>query len=232
MGNLMKAPLFLGLLLASAILLKAAEKPLQFYVIDVDHGNAVLVVSPEGKSMLLDSGPIGTRYTKRILAAMKDAGVKQIDYAVTSHYHWDHFSTLPELAQSAPILNFVDHGTNVEWHRTPEFYKLHGGGPTTPFYEAYLKLREKSNHIVAKPGDKIPFGDVDVTVVSSAGQVLSAPLPGAGGANPAKDETQPKSDDELEDAQSVGVVIQFGKFRFANLGDLTWNTSMRLFMPE
>lgn len=32
--------------------------------------------------------------------------------------------------------------------------------------------------------------------------------------------------------QSVGVVIQFGRFRFVDLGDLTWNASLELFCPD
>jgi competence protein ComEC len=38
-------------------------------------------------------------------------------------------------------------------------------------------------------------------------------------------------EDDAEDGQSVGVVIANGKFRFIYLGDLTWNSSNRLFCP-
>jgi hypothetical protein len=38
--------------------------------------------------------------------------------------------------------------------------------------------------------------------------------------------------DATEDAQSVGLVVSYGKFRFVNLGDLTWNKSYELFCPH
>ena len=141
------------LLLGSPPVLAAGN--LQIYVLNVDLGNAVLVVSPSGQSMLLDAGPPEKKYLDRILAAISDAGLKQIDYVVISHYHWDHYGTIPELAKQVPIRNYVDHGDNVEVGRSPEFYRIHGGGPRSPQYDAYVKARDKGNHIVAKPGEKI-----------------------------------------------------------------------------
>ena len=35
-----------------------------------------------------------------------------------------------------------------------------------------------------------------------------------------------------ENSQSVGVVITFGRFRFADLGDLTWNKQLALLCPD
>jgi hypothetical protein len=41
-----------------------------------------------------------------------------------------------------------------------------------------------------------------------------------------------RADDDAEDAQSVGVVVRFGKLRCIDLGDLTWNTANALFCPR
>jgi hypothetical protein len=125
-----------------------AAGTLDVYVINVDHGNAVLVVTPAGQSMLLDAGPPGKVYVDRILAAMADADVKRIDYSVVSHYDWDHFATLPELVKKVPIRNFVDHG--------PELQKADdatsGGRKRNPLMENYVKMRSAGNHIVPLPG--------------------------------------------------------------------------------
>jgi len=86
--------------------------------------------------------------------------------------------------------------------------------------------------MLAKPGARIPFKGMDALVVTSAGERISKPLKGAGAANPACAHVEPKSPDEIEDGQSVGVLITFGKFRFIHLGDLTWNKANELFCPH
>jgi hypothetical protein len=100
-----------------------------------------------------------------------------------------------------------------------------------PNYNNYVQAREKGNHIVPAPGDRLPMEGVDVQVVSNQGRVLTAPLAGGGAANPACWMTHLKDDNHDEDSQSVGVLITFGKFRFIDLSDLTWNVSYRLFCP-
>src|ERR1022692_1224770 len=94
--------LLLLVLAASALF---AVKTLDIYFIDVDHGNAVLIVTPSGKTLLFDTGMPGERYVNRVLAAIEQAGAKQIDYVVISHYDWDHYGTVPALSEKVPILN-------------------------------------------------------------------------------------------------------------------------------
>jgi len=83
---------------------------------------------------------------------------------------------------------------------------------------------------VVAAGDKIPIKDLDVTVVAAAGKVIAVkgePNPNCAGI--------PQSPSDLEageNSQSLAVVIQFGKFRFADLGDLTWNKELALLCPE
>ena len=43
-----------------------------------------------------------------------DAGVTQIDYLLTTHYHVDHIGGMQELAKRIPIGTFIDHGPTVE----------------------------------------------------------------------------------------------------------------------
>lgn len=221
-----------GLYLLSSLLAGAlfAAKTLDIYFIDADLGNAVLVVTPAGEAMMLDTGQVGEKYVNRILEAMKVAGVKQLDYVVVSHYHWDHYGTVAELAKKVPILHFVDHGPNVDLNRDAAHYEKYGGSGRDPQYEEYAKTIA-DRHIVAKPGDKVPLKGVDVSIVTSAGSQILEPLPGAGKPNPACAITYPRVDDQSEDGQSVGRVVTYGKFRYADLGDLTWNKSYSLFCP-
>jgi beta-lactamase superfamily II metal-dependent hydrolase len=201
-------------------------KALTVYFIDVEGGQSTLLVSPSGQSLLIDAGWPGTRDADRIMAVVKQAGITQIDYMILTHYHVDHAGGVPELASRIPIRNFVDHGpTNDPLVNVPQYYA------------AYIKVREKGQHILAKPGDKIPITGIDVQVVSAASNTIMEPLPGAGAPNPLCADFQPKDEtkDPMvggENKQSVGSVISLGKFRMSDFGDLTWNKEHDLACPN
>jgi competence protein ComEC len=208
---------------AVAAPLCAASKDLNVWFIDVEGGQSTLFLTPAGQSVLIDTGFPGNngRDADRIAAAAKDAGVKQIDYLLITHYHGDHVGGVPALAERLPIKTFIDHGETVE--HTAAGQKL---------YDDYMNLVAKGNHIVVKPGDKLPIQGLDWTIVSAAGKVLEKPLPGAGKPNPSCASYKPKDTDPTENAQSTGSRIVFGKFRAVDLGDLTWNKEHDLMCPE
>src|SRR4029079_3634404 len=98
-----------ALLLLAAPALMPGAKNLEVFSIDVAGGQATLIVSPGGESLVGDTGWAGhnRRDSGRILAAAKSAGVKKIDYLVTTHYHSDHVGGVPQLAEKMQIVNFV-----------------------------------------------------------------------------------------------------------------------------
>jgi competence protein ComEC len=199
-----------------------AARNLEMYFIDVEGGQATLVVSPSGQSMLVDTGWSGhnRRDAERIAAAAKAAGVKKIDYLVITHYHEDHVGGVAQLAAKLPIVNFVDHGADAET-----------GKPAEILYNEYSAFRAKGNHIQVKPGDTIPMKGLDVRVLSSAGEVLASPLPGAGQPNPDCAGYKPPAPDRTENGQSIGMVIGYNNFRFLDMGDLTSDREYGLVCP-
>src|SRR5580704_12663846 len=104
-------------LAGTVMLAQPAAKTLNIYVVDVEGGNATLFVAPSGESVLIDTGNGGaasTRDAGRIMAAVKDAGITQIDNLITTHWHADHFGAMAEVASRIQIKNFIDHGPNVQ----------------------------------------------------------------------------------------------------------------------
>src|SRR2546430_13724162 len=95
----------------------AAAQPrttLDIYVVDVEGGNGTLFVTPAGESVLIDTGNAGELAAKRdagrIMDAVRDAGLTQIDHLILTHYHGDHFGGMAELVKQIPVREFIDHG--------------------------------------------------------------------------------------------------------------------------
>jgi beta-lactamase superfamily II metal-dependent hydrolase len=219
------AALVLAVALCPALLLVAQSGPakaLSIYLVDVEGGNATLFVSPSGESLLIDAGnPSNGRDADRIAAAAKDAGISQIDHLIVTHYHVDHVGGVAELNARLPIRHFVDHGPSVETNASaPEASQ-----------KSYRELTDRARHTVVKPGDKVPVAGLDVQVLTAAGHVVQKPLAGAGRPNPLCAAYTPMDPDPTENAQSVGSLVTFGKFRTLHLGDLTWNVEHDLMCP-
>ncbi|MCL6546427.1 MAG: MBL fold metallo-hydrolase [Bryobacteraceae bacterium] len=223
----MKRILAVFLLLAFFALCLPAAKTLDMYVVDVEGGKALILISPGGQSMLIDAGFPGfnDRDAIRIEEAAKAAGIFKFDYLVVTHYDSDHVNNVPATVARIPAAVFADHGTPVV--KDPGTLKA---------VAAYEEVAAKGKHIVVKPGDKIPFGPVDVLVVTSGGEMLRTPVKGGGIPNPFCAETQPMSwgrvnEDASENAASVGLLFTYGKFRMLDLADLTWNKEIELMCP-
>jgi competence protein ComEC len=204
----------------------AAPGNLQIYVIDVEGGQSTLFVPSSGQSLLIDTGwpENGGRDADRILAATKLAGIKKIDYVLLTHYHVDHTGGVPQLVDRIPVGTFIDHGANIE--TKPD-------SSTEKMWESYQQVLAtgKYKHIVARPGEVLPVSGMKVHVISSDGNVIDHPLPGGGETNQYCNIPETKPIDRTENSRSLGVLINFGKLRILDLGDLTWDKEMQFMCP-
>jgi beta-lactamase superfamily II metal-dependent hydrolase len=227
-------------------------RPMDVYFIDTEGGQATLVLTPTGQSMLIDTGFAGnggappppgvapgapppppapdkppiTRDADRIMAVLKKAGVPWLDYVVITHYHGDHVGNAAELSKRIPIRRFVDHG-----NYTTELQPGRNAG-----FASYQPVRAMANVIVPKPGEILPLtGGVQALVVTNQGQLLGQPIagvPGSGMTNLlCRNAKMGTPDATPENFESLGLVIRFGNFRMLNLADLFWEQEHQLVCP-
>jgi competence protein ComEC len=213
--------LTLALLICVLSCFPSFAQKLSVYAIDTEGGKAVLVVSPEHESLLIDAGwPFDSRDADRIVAAARDAGVSKIDYLLITHYHMDHVGGVPWLLAKMPVAHVLDHGPTTE-------LDSHGA----QLYQAYERATQNIPHTIVKPGDTIPLKGVDIKVVSSGGKLLNNSLSLGQSENPLCRNAVTKPAEKDENEQSIGIVLQYGKFRLVDLADLTWEREHGLLCP-
>ena len=209
-------------LIRIAWLLVAAAAPstaknLEIYVIDVEGGKSVLLVSPSGQSMLIDAGWPALKdhqpSTDRIVEAVRAAGLKRIDLLVISHFDIDHLGDVPALAARVSIGRVFDHG----------------GPGTNALFPPYAAARDKIGHTVLQAGDTIPLKGVDIRVLSTFGRLI----PNYGTPNPLCNTYKQSAalPADKEDDNSIGMLITFGKFKMLDLADLEAHLSHGLVCP-
>ena len=134
--------------LAVSVFALQAANPLDVYLIDVEGGKCVLVVSPSGRVFAVRrrlAGVQGGRDNNRIVEAAKAAGLKQIDYLVISHYDVDHLGDVPALLAAFPVKHIIDNGSL----QTP-------GADFERRYKPFAEARDAMPHCRSRWATKCP----------------------------------------------------------------------------
>ena len=72
--------------------------------IDVGQGDSILLISPEGKTMLIDAGPADAFVSIR--ETLSENGIDALDVAVVTHPHEDHIGAMDDVLDAYPVGTF------------------------------------------------------------------------------------------------------------------------------
>jgi competence protein ComEC len=116
---------------------------LHLYALDVGQGDAILIVTPDGKQILIDGGPNPVSLLAHLGARMPPWD-RTIELVVLTHADADHLGGLPELLGRYRVTAVMDSGH----------------GHTTPLYKEWQTglANEPVTPVVATPGQRWHLG--------------------------------------------------------------------------
>lgn len=77
------------------------DDALSVIVLDVGQGNAVIIRTPNGSTMLVDAGE--RDQSQRLLGYLEELGVEKIDALIGTHPHSDHIGGMQTVIQNYPV---------------------------------------------------------------------------------------------------------------------------------
>jgi len=168
---------------------------LQVYVLDVGQGDSSLIITPEGKSVLIDAGP--PQAGDEVVAALRKRDVRSLDLAVATHPHADHIGGMRQVIENFGVKNFLDSG---QVYASKE-------------YERMLRaIQEKGiKFIEAKKGMKFDLDSgVELEVLNPQGNDQWI--------------TEVRRGGSVENANSVVLRLSYGNFAMLFTGDAETET--------
>jgi competence protein ComEC len=102
----------LALITVATAALSWTPRPVQVHFIDVGQGDATLITTPYGRSVLIDTGGSGQQAEydigeRVVVPYLKHYGITAVDYLVLTHGHADHAGGAAGVASALPVKNII-----------------------------------------------------------------------------------------------------------------------------
>jgi len=216
---------------------RASGAQLQVHVLDVGpvEGDSILIISPSGKSVLIDAGDKGKG--KVVLEALKRYKVEHLDYFIATHPHPDHIGGADEVISVVKVGTVIDNGVDLS---TPAPAQITTGKGTkskpkptpapakkaktktvTGFFDEYRNAIEQSGaqYEKAQPGKKYDLG---------GGAILTI----LGPSEPLFTKDQMKAGGNDTNANSIMLRVDYGDFSMLFMGDAEAQTETRILTKD
>jgi beta-lactamase superfamily II metal-dependent hydrolase len=179
---------------------QSAAPQLSVYALDIGQGDSLLIVSPTGKTVLIDTGNPGNEQIV-MSALLNHARGKKIDLFIASHPHADHIGSAAGVIKGSTVARVLDSGF-------PH---------TTKTYENYLLAIKDSGaqFIQAVPGQTFDIG---------GGAVISLLAP----IKPYFKQSELREGASEANANSVVVRLDYKNFSMIFTGDAEAETEARM----
>jgi beta-lactamase superfamily II metal-dependent hydrolase/fibronectin type 3 domain-containing protein len=178
----------------------------KIYFVDIGQGAGTLIVSPTGKSMLIDAGPNG-QGSGKVIPLLNSLGITTLDYSLVTHYHIDHEAGMTEVISAGKLDNGIAYDNGDAPHVVPPV-PTNGTGTAFTAYKNAITARGNVTRTTLIPGTVIDLGGgMTVTGMAQGGALLS-------GGNVFVSGTDINS-------SSVSVLVQYNNFDYLVSGDLT-----------
>ncbi|MEK6282316.1 MAG: ComEC/Rec2 family competence protein [Acidobacteriota bacterium] len=217
----------------------ASGGELRVHVLDVGpvNGDSILIVSPAGKTVLIDAGDTGKG--KVVLEALKRYNIQQLDYFVATHPHPDHMGGADEVIKAIKVLNVIDNGQgpDVPESLLPPKPPAKGQGKTksakappkradksgavTKFYDEYKEA-------VTQSGAQYEKSEIGKKYDIGGGARLTILAP----SEPLFTREQMKTGGNLPNANSIVMRLDYGDFSMFLPGDGEEQTEHRMLTKD
>lgn len=217
----------------------ASGGELTIRVLDVGpvNGDAILISSPAGKTVLIDAGD-ATR-GKAVVDALKRNNIQQLDYFIATHPHPDHIGGSAEVFKAVKVLNVIDNGQapslpssaapspankSVSSSVKSSAPKTVGKKPPpslSKFYDDYKAglTASGAHYETAKPGTKYDLGGGALLTVLAPSEPFFTADHMRGGGN-------------VPNANSIVMRLDYGSFSMLLTGDAEEQTEHRLLTKD